>query len=111
MVGRAPPYGCRRVVRTARSCSRGSSERGHLGLGRGQLDLLHAIADQTAGAISFTGLAGEFSRVTPTAGQCLFDAANTSLDRAAIPLGDINRDGVVNVTDLLAVIGAWGACP
>ncbi len=24
---------------------------------------------------------------------------------------DINGDGVVNVTDLLAVIGAWGACP
>ncbi len=26
-------------------------------------------------------------------------------------LGDINIDGAVNVTDLLAVIGAWGACP
>jgi hypothetical protein len=25
--------------------------------------------------------------------------------------GDVNFDGIVNVTDLLAVIGAWGACP
>jgi hypothetical protein len=25
-------------------------------------------------------------------------------------LGDVNGDGVVNVTDLLAVISAWGAC-
>ena len=25
--------------------------------------------------------------------------------------GDVSGDGVVNVTDLLAVIGAWGACP
>ncbi len=25
--------------------------------------------------------------------------------------GDVNDDGVVNVTDLLAVIGAWGNCP
>ena len=24
---------------------------------------------------------------------------------------DINNDGLVNVTDLLAVIGAWGSCP
>ena len=24
---------------------------------------------------------------------------------------DVNRDSQVNVTDLLAVIGAWGACP
>ena len=25
-------------------------------------------------------------------------------------LGDLNGDGLVNVTDLLEVIGAWGAC-
>jgi hypothetical protein len=24
--------------------------------------------------------------------------------------GDINGDGVVNITDLLAVIAAWGSC-
>ncbi|HBZ97547.1 MAG TPA: hypothetical protein DEO57_06850, partial [Phycisphaerales bacterium] len=27
------------------------------------------------------------------------------------PIGDINFDGTVGVDDLLAVIGAWGACP
>ncbi len=26
-------------------------------------------------------------------------------------IADINQDGVINVTDLLAVIGAWGVCP
>ena len=26
-------------------------------------------------------------------------------------LGDINNDGVVNVTDLLTMISVWGACP
>jgi len=26
-------------------------------------------------------------------------------------LGDINNDGMVNVTDLLTVISLWGACP
>ena len=26
-------------------------------------------------------------------------------------LGDVNRDGVVNVIDLLAIINAWGSCP
>ena len=26
-------------------------------------------------------------------------------------LGDVNRDGVVNVIDLLAIINAWGPCP
>jgi hypothetical protein len=33
------------------------------------------------------------------------------LPGAGDPLGDINGDGVVNVGDLLAVIGAWGLCP
>jgi hypothetical protein len=27
------------------------------------------------------------------------------------PFADINRDGVVNINDLLAVINAWGVCP
>ena len=26
-------------------------------------------------------------------------------------LGDVNRDGIVNVIDLLAIINAWGPCP
>jgi len=30
--------------------------------------------------------------------------------KPAVP-GDITGDGIVNVADLLAVIGAWGACP
>jgi hypothetical protein len=38
------------------------------------------------------------------------------MDMITIPLGstrvgDSNHDGFVNVTDLLAVIGAWGSCP
>jgi hypothetical protein len=24
---------------------------------------------------------------------------------------DVNQDGIVDVSDLLAVVGAWGACP
>ena len=31
--------------------------------------------------------------------------------RARWKLGDVNRDGVVNVVDLLAIINAWGPCP
>ena len=27
-----------------------------------------------------------------------------------VPLGDVDGNGEVNTTDLLAVIGAWGAC-
>ncbi len=38
-------------------------------------------------------------------GQCI--NADGSLGNP----GDVNDDGVVNVSDLLAVIGAWGACP
>ena len=32
------------------------------------------------------------------------------LDQAFL-FGDINRDGVVDVLDLLEVIANWGACP
>ena len=28
-----------------------------------------------------------------------------------VPIGDINFDGTVGVDDLLIVIGAWGPCP
>ncbi|MCI0365722.1 MAG: hypothetical protein L0219_17820 [Phycisphaerales bacterium] len=50
--------------------------------------------------------------VTPTLLQLLVNAANF----AATPLpnpcsADISSDDIVNVTDLLAVISAWGACP
>lgn len=37
------------------------------------------------------------------------DAEFVFVGEAATP-GDVNGDGVVNVTDLLAVIAAWGAC-
>ena len=38
------------------------------------------------------------------------DNARISYTPPPIP-GDTNGDGVVNVTDLLAVIAAWGPCP
>ena len=43
--------------------------------------------------------------------------SNVDCSAAVCPWGtddeaaDINDDGVVNVTDLLSIIDAWGACP
>jgi hypothetical protein len=38
-------------------------------------------------------------------------AQSVNLDGSLGTPGDVNDDGVVNVVDLLAVIGAWGRCP
>jgi hypothetical protein len=52
--------------------------------------------------------AGEYDAV-------ITNACSTITSRAATVevhrLGDVDHNGVVNVGDLLAVIGAWGACP
>lgn len=52
-----------------------------------------------------TGLAG------PLVGSFGVNCSALSLIPAPDCPADINNDGQVNVTDLLAVIGAWGACP
>jgi hypothetical protein len=36
---------------------------------------------------------------------------NVTINGLPACASDINNDAIVNVTDLLAVIGAWGACP
>ena len=36
--------------------------------------------------------------------------AQLSNTLTVVPLGDVDGNGEVNTTDLLAVIGAWGAC-
>jgi hypothetical protein len=40
---------------------------------------------------------------------CHADDVDVRIVRASIT-GDLNRDGVVNVIDLLEVLSAWGAC-
>ncbi len=44
-------------------------------------------------------------------GHTWSQSAQLTLDPACACPQDTNGDGVINVTDLLAVIGAWGACP
>jgi len=61
---------------------------------------------------------GSFSRTTPSSGEdwvlVIDDAAQNypapGSGGIGNPPGDINGDGLVNVTDLLAVIDDWGAC-
>jgi hypothetical protein len=38
-------------------------------------------------------------------------AANAIVVTAGTQPGDVNGDGIVNVTDLLAVVSSWGVCP
>lgn len=52
-----------------------------------------------------TGVAG------PLVGQFGVNCSAISLIPAPACPADVTGDGSVNVTDLLAVIGAWGACP
>ena len=35
----------------------------------------------------------------------------SSLELVVSKLGDVNGDGVVNVVDLLELLGLWGPCP
>ncbi|MCI0676992.1 MAG: dockerin type I domain-containing protein [Phycisphaerales bacterium] len=41
--------------------------------------------------------------------QIKYDPSSVGL--RVVKTGDVNGDGVVNITDLLAVIAGWGACP
>ncbi len=67
--------------------------------------LAAAVFDDGSGPAMFLG--GAF-RVSPGA-----DSYIARYEGCAAPqvLGDINGDGVVDVTDLLILLGAWGYCP
>ena len=43
--------------------------------------------------------------------EVLFYVINTSTPPVVACETDINHDGMTDVTDMLAIIGAWGSCP
>jgi hypothetical protein len=84
-----------------------------LGLDLDAVRQLYAGAGGGAGVdLAGTGLASisyvRISNPPDGAGPLEIDAFS---DVTAVPAGDVNGDGVVNFADILAVIGAWGACP
>ncbi|MBD3334326.1 MAG: hypothetical protein GF355_02320 [Candidatus Eisenbacteria bacterium] len=67
-------------------------------------------------AYFFAGFSGTDCNGNGDADSCdIFGGVSEDLNTNGIPdeceaIGDLNGDGVVNVRDLLALLGAWGAC-
>jgi len=84
-----------------------------LGLDLDAVRALYAGGGGGAGVdLAGTGLASisyvRISNPADGAGPLEIDAFS---DVTPVPAGDANGDGIVNFADILAVIGAWGACP
>jgi hypothetical protein len=58
---------------------------------------------------SMLHLAGDFTTMLGEIREGV--ATVSSLEPPSGPLGDLNGDGVVDVSDLLILLGAWGPCP
>jgi hypothetical protein len=84
---------------------------GNLGNGLFGAAVLHATGVRP-GEIAATDLDGDADMDLAVANR---DSNNVSvlINETCLPPidADINNDGTVNIDDLLAVIGAWGACP
>jgi hypothetical protein len=63
--------------------------------------------------INAESYSGQFDEVTVCVGyQVLYDESSVGLLLLELPvLGDLNCDGVVNVSDLLVLLSQWGLCP
>jgi len=67
-------------------------------------------------AYFFAGFSGADCNANGNPDSCdIFEGISEDLNENGIPdaceaVGDLNGDGVVNVRDLLALLGAWGAC-
>ena len=57
------------------------------------------------------GLGGLFMAPTAHADDLLLPGACQPGEPALACTSDINGDGLTNVTDLLALLAGWGACP
>ncbi len=67
---------------------------------------LGAVEDQAADA-----LRKDLSHYSHRGNRRLASLWLARLAEAALPLGDLDGDGTVDIADLLALLGAWGPCP
>ena len=78
--------------------------------------MIAATAGAPAAAYVFAGLSGPDCNANGNPDACdIFEGISDDLNANGIPdeceaIGDLNGDGIVNVRDLLALLGAWGAC-
>jgi len=73
-------------------------------------------APSAAAAYSFVGFSAPDCNHNDQPDSCdIFEGTSDDLNANGIPdeceaIGDLDGDGIVNVRDLLALLGAWGAC-
>ena len=73
-------------------------------------------SEQPGTVYVFAGILGLDCNENTIADACdIFAGTSPDLNGNGIPdecevLGDLNGDGIVNVLDLLALLGAWGVC-
>jgi hypothetical protein len=82
----------------------------------GDVGMINAPTGGPGAVYAFLGLSGIDCNDNGNPDTCdIFEGASEDLNANTIPdeceaIGDLNGDGIVNVRDLLALLGAWGAC-
>ena len=77
------------------------------------LGTTYEVEDMLVATVDSEGLAtGQHVGTTTVTARNDEHAAMATIEVVSgLILGDVNGDGVVNVVDLLALLGAWGPCP